>query len=217
MLPQLWSYFVLFVRAAATTIEISWLALVFGACVGVIVGLARTSARRSLRVVALLYTELFRSIPIIILMFFCYFGVPLFLKVDISPFMAATIALTFMASSLLAEVVRGSVQSIVGGQWDAAAALGLNYWQTMRRVIGPQSLRLTLPPAVGIYISTLKDSSVASVIGYVELTKTGLLIRDSTGYGFAPLAAVACLYFLINFIISRFGVELERRVKIIGH
>jgi polar amino acid transport system permease protein len=150
-------------------------------------------------------------------MFFCFFGLPLFLKLDISPFIAATVALTLMASSLLAEVVRGGVQGIPRGQWDAAAALSLGFWPTMRHVIGPQALRLMLPSAVGVYISTLKDSSVASVIGYVELTKAGLLIRDSTGSGFAPLSAVACLYFAINFAISRFGAALERRVKIVAY
>jgi polar amino acid transport system permease protein len=122
-----------------------------------------------------------------------------------------------MTSALLAEVVRGSVQTIARGQWDAAAALGLNSWRTIRLVVGPQASRLALPPAGGVYISTLKDSSVASVIGYVELTKTGLLVRDSTGYGFAPLAAVACLYFSINYMISRFGTSLERKVRIIAY
>jgi His/Glu/Gln/Arg/opine family amino acid ABC transporter permease subunit len=217
MLPQLWSYLALFMRAAAITLAISWLALVLGACLGAVVGLARISPRQSLRWAAILYTELFRSVPIIILMFFCYFGLPLFLKLDVSPFTAATVALTLMASSLLAEVVRGGVESIASGQWDAAAALGLDSWQIMRRVVGPQALRLMLPSAVGVYISTLKDSSVASVIGYVELTKTGLLIRDSTSSGFVPLAAVAGLYFFMNYVISRFGAALERRVKLIGH
>jgi polar amino acid transport system permease protein len=161
------------------------------------------------------YTELFRSVPIIILMFFCYFGLPFFLNIDLSAFAAATVALTLMCSALLAEVVCGSVGAIAPGQWDAAAALGLNYWRAMYFVVGPQALRLMLPPAVGVYISTLKDSSVASVIGYIELTKTGLLVRDSTGYGLAPLAAVACLYFLLNHTISRFGALLEDKVKIV--
>lgn len=217
MLPQLWSYLFLFVKAAAITLWLSWLALILGACFGVIVGLARTSSQLGLRVAAFVYTELFRSVPIIILMFFCFFGLPLFLKFDVAPFTAATVALTLMASSLLAEVVRGGIQSIPHGQWDAAVSLGLTSWQTMRLVVGPQALRLMLPSAVGVYISTLKDSSVASVIGYVELTKTGLLIRDSTGYGFVSLAAVACLYFLMNYIISGMGAALERKVKIIGH
>jgi His/Glu/Gln/Arg/opine family amino acid ABC transporter permease subunit len=207
----------LLLKAAGITIWISWLALVIAALVGGVVGIARSSRWRSLRWAALIYTEAFRSIPMIVLMFFCYFGVPLFLRIDLPPFAAATLALALVGSSLMAEVVRGGIDSVGRGQWDAARAAGLRDFQIMRLIVGPQALRVMLPPSVGVYVATLKDSSIASIIGYVELTKTGLLIRDSVGHGFEILAYVALMYFAINYAISLGGHALERRYRIVGH
>jgi ABC-type amino acid transport system permease subunit len=153
----------------------------------------------------------------IVLMFFCYFGLPLLLKIDLPPFAAATIALALVGSSLMAEVVRSGIESVGSGQWDAARAVGLRDRQIMRLIVGPQAIRVMLPPSVGVYVAILKDSSVASVIGYVELTKTGLLIRDSIGHGFEVLGYVALMYFAMNYGISLGGRALERRYRIVGH
>jgi polar amino acid transport system permease protein len=209
-------YLLLLLRAAGTTLWISWVALLLGALVGALVGIARTSRRRSLRLAALLYTELFRSIPILILMFFCYFGLPLVTGLNLSPFAAATLALTLEASSLMAEVVRAGIESVGKGQWEAAYSSGMRYWPAMRHVIGPQAARVILPPSVGVYIATLKDSSLASIIGYLELTKTGLLVRDSTDSSFLVFLVVSILYFVINYAISLGGGLLERRFSL-GH
>jgi polar amino acid transport system permease protein len=210
-------FVVLLFKAAGTTIWISWLALVMAGLVGGIVGVARGSRWRALRLAALIYTEAFRSVPMIVLMFFAYFGLPLLLGLDLPPLAAATIALALVGSALMAEVVRGGIASVGGGQWDAGRAMGLRDRQIMRLIVGPQALRVMLPPSVGVYVAILKDSSVASVIGYVELTKTGLLIRDSIGHGFEVLAYVALLYFAINYAISLGGRVLERRYRIAGH
>jgi polar amino acid transport system permease protein len=209
-------YFLLLLRAAGTTLWISWVALLLGALIGALVGIARTSRWRGLRLAALLYTELFRSIPILILMFFCYFGLPLVTGLNLSPFAAATLALTLEASSLMAEVVRAGIESVGKGQWEAAYSSGMRYWSAMRHVIGPQAARVILPPSVGVYIATLKDSSLASIIGYLELTKTGLLVRDSTDSSFLVFLAVSILYFVINYAISLGGGLLERRFSL-GH
>jgi His/Glu/Gln/Arg/opine family amino acid ABC transporter permease subunit len=204
-------YWPLLLKAAGTTLWLSWLALLVGAIGGTAVALLRTSRWRALRLVALLYTEFFRSIPILIVMFFCYYGVPLVVGMDLSPFAAATIALALHASSTMSEVVRAGIQSVGRGQWEAAQAAGFSASQVMRYIVGPQAIRVVLPPSVGVFITTLKESSLASIIGYIELTKTGLLIRDSTDGGFAPLLALAVLYFLINYAISLGGAALERR------
>ncbi len=208
------AYAPLLLRAAGTTLWLSWLAMLLGAVGGAALALLRTSRWRALRVVAMLYTEFFRSIPILIVMFFCYYGVPFVLGMNLSPFAAATIALAFHASSTMSEVVRAGIQSVGRGQWEAAQSAGMGYPQVMRHIVGPQAIRVVLPPSVGVFITTLKESSLASVIGYIELTKTGLLIRDSTGGGFMPLLALAFLYFLINYAISLAGGALERRYRI---
>lgn len=211
MTSDWFSYGLLFIKAAGTTIWLSWLALIFAAVGGTFIALLRVSPFRTLRLVALLYTELFRSIPILIMLFFVYFGMPLMFDIHLEPFMAATLALAFHASASMAEVVRAGIESVGKGQWEAAYASGMRYAAIMRHIVGPQAIRVILPPAVGVYISTLKESSLASIIGYIELTKTGLLIRDSTGGGFTPLLAMAVIYFVINYMISLGGAALERR------
>ena len=207
-------YGALLLRAAGITMWISWLGLLLGGLLGAAVGLARTSRWRVLRILALLYTELFRSIPVLILMFFCYFGLPLLVGLDLSPFAAATAALMFAASSLMAEVVRAGIDSVARGQWEAAFSSGMRYRQVMRHIVGPQAVRVMLPPSVGVYIATLKESSLASIIGYVELTKTALLIRETTGQSLEVLAAIALLYFVINYGISLISGALERQFAI---
>ena len=204
-------YVGVFARGAAITIWISWLGLILGGLVGAVIAAARTSRWAVLRVLAVAYTELFRSIPILVLLFFVYFGLPFVLNLNLSPFGAATIALMLEASSMMAEVVRAGIQSVGRGQWEAALSSGMHGSQAMRYVIGPQAIRVMLPPSVGVYIATLKDSSLAAIIGYVELTKTGLLVRESTGDSFFVLLVVATLYFVINYTISLGGVALERK------
>lgn len=208
------SYAGLLLSAAGTTIWLSWLALLLGALGGAVFGLLRTSHWGAIRWFAILYIEVFRSLPIIIVMFFCYFGAPLVFKVDLSTFASATVALAFSASAMMAEVVRAGIESVHKGQWEASRASGMNYGQILRFVIGPQAIRVILPPSVGVYIATLKESSLAAIIGYVELTKTGLLMRESLNGSFTPLLAVAVLYFLINYVISLGGGALERRFEI---
>ncbi|HWK46327.1 MAG TPA: amino acid ABC transporter permease [Stellaceae bacterium] len=214
MTPDWLAYAPLLLRAAGLTLWLSWLALLAGALGGTAVALLRTSRFRVLRLSALLYTEFFRSVPILIVMFFCYFGVPLVFGTDVSSFTAATVALALHASSTMSEVVRAGIQSVGRGQWEAAQACGMSRAQVMRYIVGPQAIRVVLPPSVGVFITTLKESSLASIIGYIELTKTGLLIRESTDGGLVPLLALAALYFLINYAISLAGGSLERRFHI---
>jgi polar amino acid transport system permease protein len=208
------AYAPLILRAAGTTLWLSWLGMLVGVVGGTVVALMRISRFRILRLLALVYTEFWRSVPILIVMFFCYFGVPLVLGIDLSPFAAATVALALHASATMSEVVRAGIQSIGRGQWEASEAAGMTALQVMRHVIAPQAIRVILPPSVGVFVTTLKESSLASIIGYIELTKTGLLIRDSTDGGFMPLLALAVIYFLINYAISLVGGALERRFHV---
>jgi His/Glu/Gln/Arg/opine family amino acid ABC transporter permease subunit len=208
-------YWLVFVEGAAVTLWISWLALLLGALGGAAVGFGRTSRWRVVRGAALAYTEVFRSIPPLILFFGCFYGIPYALRVDLSPFGAATIALTAIASASMAEVVRGGIGSVARGQWEAARSCGMRAYQIYRYVVGPQAMRTILPPSIGVYIETLKASSLASVIGYVELTKSGLLIRETTGASFEVFLIVGAMYFAINYSISLAGAALERRLKFV--
>jgi His/Glu/Gln/Arg/opine family amino acid ABC transporter permease subunit len=214
--PSLIAYAPIILKAVGLTIWLSWLALLIGGIGGLVLALMRGSRFRLPRLFALLYVELFRSVPILIVLFLCFYGVPLLLGVDLSAFVAATIALGLHASSMMSEVIRAGIGSVGKGQWEAARASGMTYGQMMRYVVGPQAVQVILPPAVGIYIMVLKESSVASIIGYVELTETGLLIRESVGGGFAILGVVALLYFILCYAISLAGGAIERKMAVVG-
>jgi His/Glu/Gln/Arg/opine family amino acid ABC transporter permease subunit len=206
----------LFIKATGTTIWLSWLALLLGAVGGTLIALLRTSRFWPLRAVALCYTEAFRSVPILIILFFAYFGFPVMLGLDVSPFVAATFALALHASANMSEVVRAGIESVGAGQWEAAHASGMHAGQVMRYIVAPQALRVILPPSVGIYITVLKESSLASIIGYFELTRTGLMVRETQGGGFAPLLLLGLIYFLLSYGISLCGAALERHYAVGG-
>jgi His/Glu/Gln/Arg/opine family amino acid ABC transporter permease subunit len=214
MAPTLIDFWPVLLKGVATTLWISWLGLILGGLLGALIGMAADSRSRILRTFATIYTELFRSIPPLILFFGCYYGISFAFKLDLSPFTSATIALTLEASAFMAGVVRAGIGSVGRGQWEAAQASGMKFWQVMRYVIGPQALRVMLPPTVGVYIGTLKDSSLASVIGFVELTKAGLLVREASGASFQVFLVVGILYFIINYSISLVGAALERKFHI---
>jgi polar amino acid transport system permease protein len=209
-----WKFSGVLLYAAGVTVWISWLALVLAALFGGAVGCARTARWWPLRAIATFYTELFRSIPTLVQLFFVYYGITFILSIDLSPFAAATIGLGLEASALLSEVVRSGLQSVGKGQREAALSSGLRAWQVALYVVWPQAIRVMIPSAVGVYVSTLKASSLASVIGYVELTRASLLVRESTRgglNGLVVLCVAAFMYVIICYAISFSGALLERR------
>jgi polar amino acid transport system permease protein len=129
---------------------------------------------------------------------------------------AATLALALHASANMSEVVRAGIESVGRGQWEAALASGMRTRQVMRYIVAPQAVRVILPPSVGVYITVLKESSLASIIGYFELTRTGLAVRETIGGGFEPLLLLGVIYFLMCYGISLCGAALERRYAVGG-
>lgn len=209
---HLWSYLWLLAKGLAVTLELSFLALLLGSLGGLILGLMRASRHRWLGILPFFYIELIRSTPFLILLFFIYYGMPLALNTDIPAYPAAIWALSLHCSGYMAEVVRAGVQSVPRGQWEAAYALGLRYPRVMRLIVLPQAMRVMIPPTIGVYVSTIKESALASVIGFVELLGTGMAIRDTNaGRSTADvLVAVALFYFAICFGLSRLGLLIER-------
>jgi His/Glu/Gln/Arg/opine family amino acid ABC transporter permease subunit len=203
-------YLGLLVKGALITLEVSALALALALVIGVVVGVAATSRFRPARAVARIYVEIIRSVPLLVQLFFVYYGLPLTFKVNFSPYQAATVALSLYGGAYMVEAVRSGIQSVGRHQWEAARALSLRYWPTMTHVVAPQAVRVTLPAAVGIFISLLKGSSVASIIGFVELLQTAVNIRNSI-FSLSPLLVAGILYFLMCYGLSRFGARVERR------
>ena len=154
-----------------------------------------------------------RSTPFVILLFLMYYAMPLALNIDIPPFPAAVSALSLHCSAYMAEVVRSGIELVPKGQWEAAASLGLGYSRIMRLIVLPQALRVMVPPTIGVYVSTIKELSLASIVGFVELLGQGMAIRESNaGRGTADvLIAVAFGYFTICYSLSRLGRYVEQR------
>jgi polar amino acid transport system permease protein len=144
-------------------------------------------------------------------LFLAYFGLGLF-GINVSPWVAASLALTLYASAFLAEIWRGCVDAVPKGQWEASSALALNLREQLRHVIGPQALRVAVPPTVGFLVQVIKGTALASVIGFIELTKAATMITNATFRPFTVYAVVALLYFIICWPISAWSRSLERHL-----
>jgi polar amino acid transport system ATP-binding protein len=177
------------------TLLLSLVAFIGGGVIGLLVMAMRISHKAFPRNVARTYIELFQGTPLLMQLFLVFFGVAL-LGVDISPWLAAAIALTLFTSAYLAEIWRGCVDSISHGQWEASASLALNPLEQLRYVILPQALRIAVAPTVGFSVQVVKGTAVTSIIGFTELTKTGGMLANATFEPFMVYGLVALGYFL---------------------
>jgi polar amino acid transport system permease protein len=214
--PRTISYSLLMIRAAGITLEVSALALALSVLVGVAVGMIATARWKPAEVATRLYVELIRSVPLLVLVFFAYYAVPLVTNLSVSPYAAATGTLAVYGGAYMAEVVRSGIQSVARGQWEAARALGLRYPTIMRTVVLPQAIRVMIPAGIGVFINLIKESSVTSIIGFVELTQTAINIRN-TVFSLNPILFAGLLYFLICFGLSRAGRKVELKFHSAQH
>lgn len=166
--------------------------------------------RKGLTVFFRAYTEIFQGTPLLMQLFLAFFGVGLF-GIDISPWSAAAIALTLHTSAFLLDIWHGSVKSIAKGQWEASRCLGLTFSQTLVRVIAPQALRIAIAPTVGFAVQVIKGTALASIIGFVELTKAGTVLNNVTFEPFKVFGLVALGYFILCYPISRYSKYLEKK------
>jgi polar amino acid transport system permease protein len=208
-------YLPVIAAGTVTTLQLSSVAIIIGIILGTILGLMRSSHIRPVRVLAAAYIEVFRSIPILLLLYFVYFAMPLLLRIDIPSFPAAVTGLGLYCSGYMAEVVRTGVEAVAKGQWEAGYSLGMPYRGVLRWVVLPQAISVAIPPAISVCIVVVKDSALASVIGYVELTNAGVAVREAA-FGRASigvLVVVAAIYFAINYSLSLAGQYFERKVR----
>jgi len=200
-------------RGAWLTIVLLVISGVLGTVVGVVFGMARSAPLGPVRWLAALYTNFVRGIPILIILLFLYYAIPLlFPYATFSQGVTAVIGLTFYAGAYMAEIFRGSIQAVPRGQLEAAEALGMHYGQKMRHVVLPQALKIAVPPAIGFLIALVKASSLVSVINYTDLTRAGKIVNSQTHAPLATYLVVAALYFLISYPLSLLGRWYERRL-----
>jgi polar amino acid transport system permease protein len=198
--------------AGRWTVLLSLIAFIGGGLVGLSLLLARLAKLPGAQRGVAAYVQLFQGTPLLMQLFLAYFGLSL-LGIEISAWLAASVALTLYASAFLAEIWRGCVDAIPKGQWEAADSLALNFREKMRHVIGPQALRIAIAPTVGFLVQVIKGTALASVIGFIELTKAGTMITNATFKPFTVYACVALMYFALCWPISAYSRRLERKLR----
>ncbi|MBU3624488.1 amino acid ABC transporter permease [Polynucleobacter sp. AP-Latsch-80-C2] len=195
------------------TIGLSMVAFLLGGIVGLTLLFCRISKNSYLRNLTKAYIEVFQGTPLLLQLFIIFFGTGL-LGIEIPPWAAATLGLTLFTSAFLAEIWRGSVESVSKGQWEASASLALSHYEQMRYIILPQAFRISIPPTVGFSVQVVKATAVTSIIGFVELTKTGSMLANATFKPFLIFGLVALGYFILCFPLSLFSRRLERAMHI---
>ncbi|MGE8366646.1 amino acid ABC transporter permease [Cupriavidus basilensis] len=199
--------------AARWTVVLSLVAFAGGAVTGLLVLLMRISRRAPLRRAAWGFIEIFQGTPLLMQLFLAFFGLALF-GVEIPAWLAAGLALSLWSGAYLAEIWRGCVEAIPKGQWEAAGCLSLGHLQQMRYVILPQALRIAVAPTVGFVVQIIKGTALASIIGFVELSKAGTVITNATFSPFTVYALVALIYFALCWPLSRYSRYLERKLNV---
>jgi polar amino acid transport system permease protein len=210
---SLWIIVKNLIWATQWTILLSLIAFVGGGIVGLILLFLRTSQIAWLEVPTKLYIEFFQGTPLLMQLFLFFFGVALF-GLEVSPWMAAGLALTLWTSAFLTEIWRGCVEAIPKGQWEASSSVAMNYIEQMRYVILPQAMRIAIAPTVGFSVQVIKGTALASIIGFVELTKAGTMINNATFRPFLVYSLVALIYFCLCFPLSWYAKRLEGKLNV---
>ena len=209
---SIWDIFRNLLLSGRWTVALSLIAFVGGGVVGLLLLVARLSGNRVLAALVSGYVQVFQGTPLLMQLFLIYFGVALF-GINVSPWVAAALALTLYSSAFLTEIWRGCVNAIPKGQWEAAQSLALNFKEQLLDIVLPQALKIAIPPTVGFLVQVIKGTALASVIGFVELTKAATMITNATFKPFLVYACVALLYFALCFPVSWYARVLEKRLN----
>jgi polar amino acid transport system permease protein len=210
---SLWDILRNLLLAARWTVLLSLVAFVGGSVVGLLLLVLRLSGQRQLARAIAVYVQIFQGTPLLMQLFLMYFGIAL-LGVDTSAWVAAGVALTLYSSAYLSDIWRGCVESIPRGQWEASRSLALSFGQQLIYVILPQALKIAVPPTVGFLVQVIKGTALASVIGFVELTKAGGMISNVTYEPLLVYGCVALIYFALCFPVSLYSGILERKFNV---
>ena len=214
-------YGLMLLSALGRTLLLALLGLFFACIIGLIFGIMGVIKNRACNVISQIFVDIIRGVPMIVLAFFVYFGVPYLFNtiiggfnVNLTALQAGTICLALNCGAYMAEIVRAGIQSVDIGQMEAARSLGLTYSQAMRKVVLPQAIRTMIPTFINQFIITLKDTSILSVIGFPELVNTAKNVQANTFMSFQTWAIVGVMYLIVITILSRSAKMLERRLSV---
>jgi polar amino acid transport system permease protein len=199
-------------QAALVTIGMCAVAFSCGLAVALVIGLLRTARFPALRWIGGAYVEIFRGTPLLMQIFVAYFGLSI-LGINLPPFVAVSVPLILYTGAYMGEIVRAGVEAVPRGQWEAGRSLGMRYRQLMRFVVAPVAVRVMIPPSVGFLVQLVKGTSLAYVVGYVELTRAGYIVSQSTYATMLVFTLVGAIYFGINYPLSLASQRLEVRLR----
>lgn len=202
--------------AAKWTVALSFVALVGGGLLAMVLTVAVNGPVRPLRWMSRAYIQFVQGTPLLMQLFLIYFGLPLFLGVNIGAWTVACIALVAFTSAFLAEIWSSCMRAVPRGQWESASSLGLSHLQQLRYVITPQALKIALPPSVGFAAQVIKGTSLTSIIGFLELTRVGQAINNVTFQPFVVYTMVAMIYFALCYPLSYYSKRMEKRLHVTG-
>jgi len=204
------AFFIL--KAAQWTILLSLVAFVGGGALGLLIALCRTSKSRAVRLISGGYVTIIQGTPILVILFLSYFGLSI-IGYDTTAFFAASVSLTIYTAAFLGEIWRGCIESVPPTQWEAADCVGLNRFQQYTYVVLPQAMRIAIPPTVGFMVQIVKNTSLASIIGFVELARAGQLVNNATFQPFTAFVVVGLIYFALCYPLSEASRYFERKLN----
>ena len=200
--------------AARWTLALTGLAFLGGSLVGLLIAVLRVSPVAPLRALGAGYISIVQGIPLLAWLFVLFFGLPILAGVRVSPWIAAMVAFSIYAGAFLGDIWRGCLQAIPRQQWEAGASLGLSFADQLRYIIVPQAVRVAIPPTVGFLVQLIKNTSLAAVIGFIELTREGQLTNSTTYRPFTVFIVVAAIYFALCFPLTQWSRSLERTFRV---
>lgn len=200
-------------KGSIMTIQLTVITLIFGTILGIIMALLKLTKNPFMRSFSTLYTWIFRGTPMMLQLFFFYYALPL-MGITLTPFTAAVIGLSLNCGAYMAEIIRGGIISIDKGQFEASKALGFTYFQTMSKIILPQTLRIIIPPVGNEFITMLKDTSLVSTIAMAELMRSAVQISSTTFKYTEMLLAAAFLYLVMTTIFTGFFSAIEKKLSV---
>ncbi|WP_144140938.1 amino acid ABC transporter permease [Paraburkholderia sp. BCC1884] len=194
--------------AMLTTLALGFISFAVGSALGLLIALARISSIRLVRTAAFIYLSIFRGTPLLLQLLVVYFGLPTY-GITLGPFEAATVALTIFVAAYLSEDFRGGLLAVDKGQWEAGLSLGMGYWKMQQRIILPQGLRIAIPPVSSRLIGLMKDTSLASTVTVVEMTRVANQVGASTFRYMDMFLIVGGLYWIISQVLTIAQTYLE--------
>ena len=217
----------LLAAAMGQTLLLALCGLFFACIIGLVVGLMSVVKNRACNIIATIFVDVIRGVPMIVLAFYVFFAVPMLLnnimhlntmlgintQLTLTAMQAGTICLALNCGAYMAEIIRAGIESVDKGQMEAARSLGLSYWKAMAKVVLPQAIRTMIPSIINQFIITLKDTSILSVIGFPELVNTAKNVVANTMSAFQVWSIVALMYLIVITLLSRLAKRVERRLN----